>query len=121
MPVKKKKFIDKFLKVWCLPYLKINPKIFLGIYLLFCWLIYRQGCKQTHHQNSHTKQDDKSVDYCIHTYIILQDILLCNTKSNIFHPFHRDQIGCNVAGLFLLVNRSLSLPAFERNLYHIFP
>ena len=33
MPVKKKKFIDKFLKVWCLPYLKINPKKILGIYL----------------------------------------------------------------------------------------
>ena len=87
MPVKKKKFIDKFLKVWCLPYLKINPKIFLGIYLLFCWLIYRQGCKQTHHQNSHTKQDDKSVDYCIHMDIIPLIITFCNSYDRNFFLF----------------------------------
>ena len=121
-PCQEEKIFDRFLKVWSLPYLKINPKKILRIYFyLFCWLVQRQSCKQTQHQNSHTKQDDESVDYCIHMDIILLFITLCNTMNNIFLPLHRDQIECNVAGLFLLVNRSLSLPAFERNLCHIFP
>jgi hypothetical protein len=62
------------------------------LFYLFCWLIHCQGCKQTQHQNSHTKQDDESVDYCIHTYIISPIIIQCNTRNNKFHPPHRDQI-----------------------------
>ena len=89
----------------------------LGIYLLFRWLVQRDCHNQTKHNSQSSKQDDESVDYCTHTKIIVQDILLCNTMNNIFRPLHHAQTGCNVGGLFLLANRSLLLPAFERNLY----
>ena len=86
--------------------------------LLFRWLVKCDCHYQTKHDSQSPQQHDKSVDYCIHTKIILQYILLCNTKNNIQLPLHHARTECNAVGLFLLVNRSLSLLAFEKNLCH---